>query len=502
MPTIGRPIPPTLDIIPGFPILMNWTKTNYFAHFAQPNVRRRINSVRRRRATNGDFGISHFESRQRVADLKKPCLEAGSELVCGRPGWIVVVWLLLVAVVGSLSPSLTRLSAEGQAKTLAADAESQQAARILRQSWPDQSYDSMVVAALHRTSGLTEADRKFAGRLAQRFEATDRPKEIARVLGPNSDAEIAHRLVSSDASIMLVAIPLSSPFVAPAAHETVDWLEAHAKDPDLAAPGGLEIRWTGDAVIGREYMANVKTSLDRAALATVVLLMIVLVLVYRSFWLALVPLATIGASLIVARGLLAWSMLAGWEVSPLVELFLVAILFGTGTDFCLFLSWRYAEHLDPADPIGSMRSTLARSRSALITSAGTIIVGLMLMGTTRFKLFSSTGPSVALGLALARTCDRHVDARAVGASCASPAAGLFRPRRKFAFILGAPRAQCDDAAAPKLAADDRGHASALAPRSSYPLHPGPAERASGRHRRRDRFPVWSRPSSSRACSLP
>ena len=321
--------------------------------------------------------------------------------MCGKPGWIVVVWLLLVAVVGSLSPSLTRLSAEGQAKTLAADAESQQAARILRQSWPDQSYDSMVVAALHRASGLTEADRKFAGRLARRFEAADRPKEIARVLGPNSDAEIAHRLVSSDASIMLVAIPLSSPFVAPAAHETVDWLEAHAKDPDLAAPSGLEIRWTGDAVIGREYMANVKTSLDRAALATVVLLMIVLVLVYRSFWLALVPLATIGASLIVARGLLAWSMLAGWEVSPLVELFLVAILFGTGTDFCLFLSWRYAEHLDPADPIGSMRSTLARSRSALFTSAGTIIVGLMLMGTTRFKLFSSTGPSVALGLALA-----------------------------------------------------------------------------------------------------
>ena len=42
----------------------------------------------------------------------------------------------------------------------------------------------------------------------------------------------------------------------------------------------------GDAVIGRDYMANVKTSLDRAAVATVVLLLIVLLAVYRSFWLA------------------------------------------------------------------------------------------------------------------------------------------------------------------------------------------------------------------------
>jgi RND superfamily putative drug exporter len=42
-------------------------------------------------------------------------------------------------------------------------------------------------------------------------------------------------------------------------------------------------------VIGGDYMAKVQTSLDRAAVATVVLLMIVLILVYRSFWLALVP---------------------------------------------------------------------------------------------------------------------------------------------------------------------------------------------------------------------
>ena len=152
-------------------------------------------------------------------------------------------------------------------------------------------------------------------------------------------------------------------------------------------------------MIGRDYMANVQTSLDRAAVATVVLLLIVLLAVYRSFWLALVPLVTIGISLVISRGLLAWMILAGWEISPLVELFLVALLFGTGTDFCLFLSWRYAEHLNPNNPAGSMRVTLGRSFAALVTSAGTIIIGLLLMGTTRFKLFSSTGPSVAMGLA-------------------------------------------------------------------------------------------------------
>src|SRR5208282_4332387 len=62
---------------------------------------------------------------------------------------------------------------------------------------------------------------------------------------------------------------------------------------------------------------------------------------------------------------------------------------------------RFAEHFNPENPAGVMKQTLNRSFMPLVTSAGTIIIGLLLMGTTRFKLFSSTGPSVALGLSLA-----------------------------------------------------------------------------------------------------
>ena len=47
-----------------------------------------------------------------------------------------------------------------------------------------------------------------------------------------------------------------------------------------------------------------------------------------------------------------------------------------------------------------MTFALGRAKEPLLTSAGTVIAGLCLMGLTRFKLFSSTGPSVAIGLAL------------------------------------------------------------------------------------------------------
>jgi RND superfamily putative drug exporter len=314
----------------------------------------------------------------------------------------VFFWTILALGIGLAAPDLTRLAAEGQSKLLGRESESRRAAELVRRAWPDQSYESTVVLALHRPSGLTEADRQFARELAAQFEAADRPHTVLRALGPASRPEIAARLNSQDGTLGLLVVPLDSSHVSPTSHEAVAWLQSRTNDfyHKTPAVGGLELRWTGDAVIGRDYMAQVQTSLDRAAVATLVLLLIVLLLVYRSLLLALVPLLTIGISLVIARGLLAWLTLAGWQISPLVELFLIAILFGTGTDFCLFLSWRFAEHFNPKNPAGVMKLTLSRSFMPLVTSAGTIIIGLLLMGTTKFKLFSTTGPSVALGLSI------------------------------------------------------------------------------------------------------
>ena len=222
----------------------------------------------------------------------------------------------------------------------------------------------MAVAVLHRPGGLTAADREYALRLSKRLEGADRPAEVVRVLGPASIPEIAERMVSADGTVALVAVSLSTSFVAPVTQDVVAWMNRQATSAELAVPAGLELRWTGDAVIGRDYMANVQTSLDRAAVATVVLLLIVLLAVYRSFWLALVPLATIGVSLLISRGVLGWMILAGWEVSSLVELFLIA------------LSVRHRHRFLPL-PFVEICRALESEQSGRIdaSNAGTLVLG-------------------------------------------------------------------------------------------------------------------------------
>ena len=117
-------------------------------------------------------------------------------MVTGRPGWVVLFWVATAGAMGFIAPNLTRLAVLGQANLLDGDAESKVAGEALRLAWPDQAYESLVVAAVYRSGGLTAADLGYAVSLAKRFRDDDRPTAILRVLGPDSPPEVASRLLS------------------------------------------------------------------------------------------------------------------------------------------------------------------------------------------------------------------------------------------------------------------------------------------------------------------
>src|SRR5207244_241441 len=140
--------------------------------------------------------------------------------------------------------------AEGPAPLLPADAESVRAAALVAAAWPGQAAQSSVVVALYRPGGLTDPDRAYARRVAVRLRAEDRPGPVLRVVGPDAPAEVAARLVSRDGTVQLVLVPLSSGFVSEANRAMIDWLMVRAREE--GPPEGLDVLWTGDALIGRD----------------------------------------------------------------------------------------------------------------------------------------------------------------------------------------------------------------------------------------------------------
>ena len=80
-------------------------------------------------------------------------------------------------------------------------------------------------------------------------------------------------------------------------------------------------------------------------IAIAVLVLAVLLLVYRNAVTMLLPLVTIGSSVVIAQAVVAgYSHLTGSGVSNQSIVFLSAILAGAGTDYAVFLISRYHDY--------------------------------------------------------------------------------------------------------------------------------------------------------------
>ena len=110
-----------------------------------------------------------------------------------------------------------------------------------------------------------------------------------------------------------------------------------------APDSGLRASFSGEATLGRDYLAAIEEGGRRSGLATVALVAITLLAVYRAPLAALVSLATLGAALGVTFGAVTLAAQLGLPVAYQSRGFLVALLFGIGTDYCLLLFARVRE---------------------------------------------------------------------------------------------------------------------------------------------------------------
>jgi len=174
---------------------------------------------------------------------------------------------------------------------------------------------------------------------------------------------------------------------------------------------GLNWSVTGSGAVGGDTLIESDRSIKNIHLATGVLVLLILLVVYRAPIVVFVPLLTIGVAVVISRHMVALLTQLdtvpgfGWfhfEIFKTSEIFIFTILFGCGTDFCLFLISRYREELENGlDKYEAMREALGQVGEALTGSAFTTICGLGMMYFADFGKFTYSGPAIALCLFVA-----------------------------------------------------------------------------------------------------
>jgi RND superfamily putative drug exporter len=306
-----------------------------------------------------------------------------------RAKWVFVAfWLIVVALAGPLAGKLTSAEENDAQNWLPASAES---TRVLQLQSQAQSSDIIrAVVVYDRPSGITAADQAKASADAEAF---------TRVSGV-VDARIAGPEAARDGQAIQTIVPVSV--------GNDGWDKAATAADELRAIAhadghGLAVHITGPlgtAADSSDAFAGIDSTLLYAALAVVIVL---LLLTYRSPVLWLLPVICVGVALVGAQALVyLLARHAGLTVNSMAAGILSVLVFGAGTDYALLLTSRYREELRRhADRHEAMAVALRRAGPAIIASAATVALALLALMVAELNSTSGMGPVLAIGVVVA-----------------------------------------------------------------------------------------------------
>jgi RND superfamily putative drug exporter len=335
-----------------------------------------------------------------------------STIVVKRPWLVVLGWLILTIGLHVGAPRWDQVTRDDDVRFFPSDSLSVIGQELLERGFPlDAASSQLVMIYERRGQPVTLQDQRYVENVAaafHKFSESHQELGVKRVDTHKSPA-IGDRLIgtSPDGSggAVLTIVSLQGTYLSKRTRLAVDRIEEWLKSERPSPPTGLSTAVTGSAVVGHDTNAAANESINNTTKSTIALVVLILLLVYRSPAMAMVPLATIALSVFASLrfiALLSGSSNFAFPVINITQVFVVVVLFGAGTDYCLFLIARYSEELGQGrTPKVALCESITRVGGALVASAGTVIVGLSMLYFSSFAKVRYTGPTIAISLAVA-----------------------------------------------------------------------------------------------------
>src|SRR6516165_4783119 len=302
--------------------------------------------------------------------------------------WVVMgFWVVVLVIALPLSSKLMGAEKNDASAWLPASAESTKVLNAQARFQSPNVYTGVVV--YQRASGLTAADRAKAAADARQFAGIEGVVP-GQVIGPIPSAD-------GQAMQTILQVNLGSQGWNKAA-------TAASSIRAIAASGanGLAFHITGplgNAADNSKVFSGIDSTLLFAAVGVVI---VILLITYRSPVLWLLPVVSSGVALITAQAVIyLLAAHAGLTVNAQSAGILDVLVFGASTDYALLIVARYREELrrhDRRHP--AMAEALRRAGPAIIASAGTVVIALLMLSFAQLGSTKGMGPVLAVGVAV------------------------------------------------------------------------------------------------------
>src|SRR5499427_8921848 len=306
----------------------------------------------------------------------------------GWTKWLVVgFWVAVLVITFPLSAKLTGAEKNDAKTWLPANAESTKVVDVQSRLQSPNIFPAVIV--YERASGLTAADRARAAADARSFAGL-------HGVGPG---QVVGPVPSADGKAMqtIVAVNLGKQGwngAAAAADAIRAITQSHAD--------GLAFHVTGQLGYAADFSKAFKGIDSTLLYSTLAVVIVILLITYRSPVLWLLPVVSAGVALITAQAVVyLLAAHAGLTVNAQSAGILYVLVFGASTDYALLIVARYREELRRHDRRhAAMATALRRAGPAIIASGSTVIASLLILLAADLQSTKGLGPVLAIGVAV------------------------------------------------------------------------------------------------------
>src|SRR5258707_7489615 len=258
--------------------------------------------------------------------------------VVPAPWLIIAAWIVLVGVLAIAFPPLTKVVESQTVQPL--PPKDMAAAEQMAKDFGE-SAQNILVVVLTDNRGLQPGDQDAYRKLAATLR--DDTNDVAGVQDVFTTPALRPMMVSADNKAFYLAVNLRAPAGDPESSQAYQRITEIAKRSTAGSPLTADV--TGQAAMVGDLSIVSARDMHPIEIATALLVLIILLVIYRRFVTVLLPLITIGVSVMSAQGVVSALTRLGLGVSPLTIALMSAMVVGAGTDYAVLLISRYHEYI-------------------------------------------------------------------------------------------------------------------------------------------------------------
>ncbi|WP_404427950.1 MMPL family transporter [Ureibacillus chungkukjangi] len=304
---------------------------------------------------------------------------------------IFVIWLIATILLTIIQPDINAILRQKGQEGTSSDSPSVIAGDILAKMNTTEGTDNLIV--FYDEDKISEEEMQKIGDAVESIRSSSKELGITEMIDPFSLPDAKSSLFSEDGTTLMVSYKLDKK------GREIDDIKTQFENKLDSVP--VEFYLSGEDFINNDYLKASQAGVEKSAALTVIFILVVLVIAFKSVVTPFISLVAVAFSYLVSMGIAAQLIdKAGFPITSLTQMLLVLILFGIGTDYNILLFNRFKEELANGKSVDdSIINTYKTAGKTIAYSILTVFIAFLALVFSESPIYQS-GVVVVIGVTI------------------------------------------------------------------------------------------------------